>query len=32
MCVNLYCEKFDGYCFLNDELVVDGIECGKGKV
>ena len=32
MCVNLHCEKPDGYCSSNDEPAADGTECGNGKV
>ena len=32
MCVNLYCEKPDGYCSSNDEPAADGTSCGHKKV
>ena len=32
MCVNLYCEKPDGYCSSNDEPAADGTSCGPKKV
>ena len=32
MCVNLHCEKPDGYCSSNDEPAADGTKCGNKKV
>lgn len=31
MCVNLHCEKPDGYCSSNDEPAADGTKCGDDK-
>ncbi|XP_022805551.1 A disintegrin and metalloproteinase with thrombospondin motifs 6-like [Stylophora pistillata] len=31
MCVNLHCEKPDGYCSSNDEPAADGTKCGNNK-
>jgi len=31
MCVNLHCEKPDGYCSSNDEPAADGTACGDKK-
>ena len=32
MCMNLFCEKPDGYCSSNDEPAADGTECLANKV